>query len=159
MSKKIQVGDIAPEFKADSTDGKLVLSEIVDKSILLYFYPKDMTPGCTMQANDFSKLYAKFKEHNVMIIGVSCDTLSSHDEFCKSSHIPYPLISDTKVEICALYQVLKKRTDKNQSIFMLTKRSTFLIDKNKKIINIWDEISPKDHAVKVLEFIKNMKTT
>ena len=107
---ELQVGGLAPDFNADSTEGLLSLEKLSDKIIVLYFYPSDMTPGCTIQAQEFTSLYDEFQELGVVVIGVSKNNLSSHHKFCEKENIPYPLLVDTENEICNLYGVIKEKS-------------------------------------------------
>ena len=150
---ELQVGDLTPDFNADSTEGLLSLEKLSDKIIVLYFYPNDMTPGCTIQAQEFISLYDEFKKLDVIIIGVSKNNLSSHHKFCEKENIPYPLLVDTENEICNLYGVIKEKSMLGKT-YLGINRTTFLIDKNKKIFKIWKNVKPHDHAKKVLEQVK-----
>ena len=150
---ELKMGDIAPEFKSDSTNGELSLDTFKDRNIVLYFYPKDLTPGCTIQAKEFSILYPEFKKLNTEIIGVSKDNLNSHHRFCEKENILYPLLLDTEGKICEIYGVFKKKSMFGKT-FLGINRSTFLIDKNKKIFEVWRSVKPLGHAQKVLNAIK-----
>jgi peroxiredoxin Q/BCP len=150
---ELKIGDIAPAFEANSTAGKLSLELFKDKNIVLYFYPKDMTPGCIIQAQGFTKLHAEFEKLDTKIIGISIDSLSSHDKFCDQESIQYPLLSDIDEKVCNLYGVIKERPTVNGSFRGIT-RATFLIGKNKKIFKIWRNVKPLDHAKKVLDATK-----
>jgi peroxiredoxin Q/BCP len=110
-NKQLKIGDKAPIFKAESTSKSISLIDYKRKYIVLYFYPKDMTPGFTVQANEFSELYNKFKKIDVEIIDVSRDNISSHRKFCEKEKIVFPLIADTESELCKLYGVLKEKVN------------------------------------------------
>lgn len=150
---ELQIGDLAPDFNADSTDGLLSFEKFKDKIIVLYFYPSDMTPGCTIQAQEFTSLYDQFKKLDAVILGVSKDNLTTHHKFCEKENIPYPLLVDTEKEICNLYGVIKEKSMFGKS-YLGINRSTFLIGKDRKIFKIWRSVKPKDHAKKVLEQAK-----
>ena len=107
---ELQIGDLAPDFNADSTNGLLSFEKLKDKIIVLYFYPKDLTPGCTIQAQEFTSLYNEFKSLDVVIIGVSKDNLSSHHKFCEKENIVYPLLVDSENKICNVYGVMKEKS-------------------------------------------------
>lgn len=107
---KLTSPNIAPDFKVESTIGNISLSHFKDNQVVLYFYPKDMTPGYTTQAIEFTELYAEFKKRNVKVIGVSRDSISSHNAFVVKHNIPYPLISDTESKVCKLYNVTKEKS-------------------------------------------------
>ena len=152
-----KVGERAPEFEAESTHAKISLRDYAGKYLVIYFYPKDMTPGCTTQANEFSALYGRFKELNAEVLGVSRDTVPSHKLFCEKESIAFPLISDVDSKVCNLYGVLKEK------IFFVKKyigivRSTFLINKHQIISKVWSDVKARGHATKVLEAVKLMKT-
>ncbi|MBY0580446.1 MAG: peroxiredoxin [Rickettsiales bacterium] len=150
---ELQIGNLAPDFNTNSTVGLLSLDELNDKIIVLYFYPSDMTPGCTMQAQEFISLYDEFKKLNTIIIGVSKDNLSSHHKFCEKENIPYPLLVDTESEICHLYGVIKEKSMFDKTYLGIS-RTTFIIDQNKKIFKIWKNVKPQGHANEVLDQVK-----
>ncbi|NRA74093.1 MAG: peroxiredoxin [Rickettsiales bacterium] len=152
---ELKIDDNAPNFQANSTKGNLSLADLKNSNIVIYFYPKDMTPGCTTQAQEFSKLYSQFQESDTEIIGVSKDNLSSHNKFCEKENIPYPLLLDEEGEICNLYGVIKEKSMFGKK-FLGINRSTFLIDKNRKVIKIWKSVKASGHAQKVLDAIKQM---
>jgi peroxiredoxin Q/BCP len=153
---ELKINDTAPEFKANSTIGEISLDKFKNKNIVLYFYPKDMTPGCTIQAQDFSELYGEFQKLDTIVIGVNKDDLDSHKQFCKKENIPYPLLLDREGKICEMYGVFKEKSMFGKTLMGIN-RSTFLIDKNKKIAKIWRSVKPEGHAQKVLEVIRQMK--
>ncbi len=152
---ELKAGDIAPEFKANSTGGELSLASFKGHNVVLYFYPKDMTPGCTVQAKEFTELYPKFKKLDTIIIGVSRDDLSSHAKFCKQENIPYPLLLDSDSKVCDMYGVIKEKSMFNKT-FLGINRTTFLIDKNQKISKIWHNVKPLGHAAEVLAVAKSI---
>lgn len=154
----LKIGDIAPDFNVDSTDGELSLKSFEGKNIVLYFYPKNMTLGCTVQAKDFSSLNQEFQKLDTQIIGVSKDSLSSHLKFIDQENIPYPLLVDTEAYICKLYNILKEKSMFGKT-YMGIERNTFLIGKNTKILKIWCNVKPKGHAQKVLDTVKTFGTT
>ncbi|MDZ5761847.1 Peroxiredoxin [Candidatus Cyrtobacter comes] len=149
------LGDKAPQFEAESTKGTISLENYKDKYIVLYFYPKDMTPGCTVQANEFSSLYEQFKDLDAEIIGVSRDTVSSHNIFCEKENIAFPLISDADSNLCNLYGVLKEKVNFGKKYIGIV-RSTFLIGKDQSIIKIWNNVKAQGHAAEVLEAIEKL---
>ncbi len=152
---KLKIGDIAPNFIADSTSGNIELNELPNKFIILYFYPKDSTPGCTIQARDFSSLIVEFKKLDAVIFGVSKDDMISHKKFCDKENIAYPLLLDTEGSICQSYDVLKEKNMFGKKYTGID-RTTFLIDQNKKILKIWDNVSARGHAFEVFNIIKNL---
>jgi len=146
----------APIFKSISTSkNNFDLKNFSGKYIVLYFYPKDDTPGCTIETNDFNKLLPQFKKINCEIFGISKDSLNSHKKFKKKYDIKFDLLSDENKEIIKKYKVWGKKQFMGRE-FMGLIRSTFLIDKKGKIIKIWKNVKVKDHAKEVLETLKDL---
>ena len=146
----------APIFKSISTSkNNFDLKNFSGKYIVLYFYPKDDTPGCTIETNDFNKLLPQFKKINCEIFGISKDSLNSHKKFKKKYDIKFDLLSDENKEIIKRYKVWGKKKFMGRE-FMGLIRSTFLIDKKGKIIKIWKNVKVKDHAKEVLETLKDL---
>jgi len=138
-------------FNLPSTKKKIFKSKnIKDKFLVIYFYPKDLTSGCTLQAEDFSKNYKFFKKNNCEIIGISADDLDSHEKFKKKIKIPFELLSDTKKKIIMKFNAWGKKSMYGRSYFGI-KRTTYLIDPNKKIIKIWKNVKVKNHVKEVLK--------
>ena len=141
-------------FKLMSTSDKVVeLKKIKSKFIVLYFYPKDNTSGCTIETNDFNKLLSKFKKYDCIIFGVSKDSLESHKNWSKKLKLKFDLLSDEKKISLKGYKVWAKKKFMGRE-FMGTIRSTFVIEKN-NIINEWRNVKAIGHAKEVLEFIEN----
>ena len=148
------IGKKAPNFKLNSTSGKVVdLSKIKSKYIVLYFYPKDDTPGCTLETKDFNSLLSKFNKLDCAVFGISKDDMKSHDKFKQKYEVKFDLLSDEKKEALKAFKVWGKKKFMGKE-FMGVIRSTFVI-KNNKIIKEWRSVKVKDHAKEVLEFIKN----
>ena len=148
------IGKKAKNIKLSSTSGKLFeLKKNKSKYTVLYFYPKDDTPGCTLETNDFNSLLSKFKKLNCLILGVSKDDLKSHNKFKKKYKVKFDLLSDEKKEAIKAFKVWGKKKFMGKE-FMGLIRSTFVI-KNNKIIKEWRSVKVKDHAQEVLDFIKN----
>ena len=147
-------GNKAPNFKLMSTSGKKFdLYKIKTNYIVLYFYPKDDTPGCTLETKDFNSLLSKFKKYDCSIFGISKDDLKSHLKFKKKYGVKFELLADEKKEVIKAYKVWGKKKFMGKE-FMGLIRSTFLI-KDKKIIKNWRSVRVKGHAQEVLDFIKN----
>ena len=141
-------------FKLMSTSDKVVeLKKIKSKFIVLYFYPKDNTSGCTIETNDFNKLLGKFKKFDCTILGVSKDSLDSHKKWSQKLKLKFDLLSDEKKISLKGYKVWAKKKFMGRE-FMGTIRSTFVIEKN-NIINEWRNVKAIGHAKEVLEFIEN----
>jgi len=146
----------APLFKLSSTNKKdYLLKDSLGKYIVLYFYPKDDTPGCTIETNDFNKLLPKFKKLECEIYGISKDSLKSHNKFRDKYKIKFDLLADEKLTVLKKYNVWGKKKFMGRE-FMGIIRTTFLIDKKGKIIKIWDNVKVKGHAKEVLETLKNL---
>ena len=144
----------APNFILMSTSGKKIdLYKIKTNYIVLYFYPKDDTPGCTLETKDFNSLLSKFKKYDCSIFGISKDDLKSHLKFKKKYGVKFELLADEKKEAIKAYKVWGKKKFMGKE-FMGLIRSTFLI-KDKKIIKNWRSVRVKGHAQEVLDFIEN----
>ena len=131
------------------------LRDSLGKYVILYFYPKDDTPGCTIETNDFNKLLSKFKKLDCEVYGISKDSLKSHNKFRNKYKIKFDLLSDQELKVLKKYKVWGKKKFMGRE-FMGIIRTTFLIDKKGKIIKIWNNVKVKDHAKDVLETIKNL---
>ena len=152
MTKKIK----APNFKLESTSGKIIeLNKIKSKYIVLYFYPKDDTPGCTLETKDFNKLLNKFKNLDSIILGISKDSIESHKKFKKKQNIKFDLLSDEEKKSIKAYKTWGKKKFMGRE-FMGTIRSTFLIDKKGQILKTWKNIKVKDHAKEVLKTLQKI---
>ena len=145
----------APNFKIPSTNSKLLeLKKIKSKYKVLYFYPKDNTPGCTTETKDFNSLLPQFKKLDCEVIGISKDSMESHKKFRDKFKIKFDLVADEKKEAIKAYKVWGKKKFMGRE-FMGLIRSTFLL-KNDKIIKEWRSVKVKDHAKEVLEFLKTV---
>tara|TARA_B100000427_G_scaffold115885_1_gene96241 strand:- start:910 stop:1377 length:468 start_codon:yes stop_codon:yes gene_type:complete len=154
MIKKKIILKKAPNFKLQSTSGNFVeLNKIKNKYIVIYFYPKDDTPGCTLETKDFNLLINKFKKLDCLILGISKDDIKSHEIFRKKYKVKFHLLADEKKEAIKSYKVWGKKSFMGKE-FMGLIRSTFLINKG-KIIKEWRSVRVKDHAKDVLDFINN----
>ena len=145
----------APNFKLLSTgDKEIELKKLKSKYIVLYFYPKDDTPGCTLETKDFNKLLNKFKKEDCLIFGISKDNIKSHEKFKKKYSVKFDLLADEDKKVMKTYKVWAKKKFMGRE-FMGTVRSTYLIDKNKKILNSWTNVKALGHANEVYDFIKS----
>ena len=153
MKKLIKIKK-SPNFKIVGTSNKIIeLNKIKSKFIVLYFYPKDDTPGCTLETKDFNSLLSKFKKYDCSIFGISKDDLKSHIKFKKKYGVKFELLADEKKEAIKAYKVWGKKKFMGMEITGII-RSTFLI-KDKKIIKDWKSVRVKGHAQEVLDFIEN----
>ena len=144
----------AANFTLPSTNNKnFTLKETLGKYVLLYFYPKDDTPGCTIETNDFNKLYSKFKKLDCEVYGISKDNMKSHDKFKEKYKIKFDLLSDEEIKVLKKYKVWAKKKFMGRE-FMGIVRTTFLIDKKGKTLKVWNNVKVKDHAKEVLETLE-----
>ena len=134
---------------------KFTLKETSGKYVVLYFYPKDDTPGCTIETNEFNKLLSKFKKLECEIYGISKDGLKSHDKFRDKYKIKFDLLADEDLKVLKKYKVWKKKKFMGRE-FMGVVRTTYLIDKKGQILKIWNNVKAKDHAQEVLETLKSI---
>ena len=152
---KLKLNKKAPNFKLKSTSSNIFdLSKLKD-GLVIYFYPKDNTPGCTLETIDFTKLYKKFKSLKYEVVGISKDSIESHLGFKKRFKVPFELLSDDKMQVQKKYGVWGMKSFLGKK-FMGTIRSTILINKG-KILKIWSNVRVKGHAQEVHEFIKSQK--
>ncbi|ANX10904.1 peroxiredoxin [Fictibacillus arsenicus] len=150
----VETGTKAPDFKLPASNGKEVqLSDFKGKNVVLYFYPKDMTPGCTTQACDFRDKHSDFEEQNTVIIGISPDPLSRHDKFIEKHGLPFLLVADEEHKAAEMYDVWKLKKNFGKE-YMGIERSTFIIDKEGIIQKEYRKVKVKDHVKDALEFIK-----
>lgn len=149
----LKEGDKAPDFKLPSDDGKTVsLKEFRGKKVVLYFYPKDNTPGCTTEACSFRDAYDLFLEKGAVVIGVSADDGVSHQKFRKKFGLPFYLLSDTSHTVLKEYGAWGRKSMYGKS-FMGIIRSTFIIDEKGRISKVFPKVSPEGHAEEVLKLL------
>ena len=153
-SSPLAVGDKAPDFTLPADGSKMVsLSGLKGKNVVLYFYPKDDTPGCTVEAKDFRDHMKDFEAANTVIIGVSKDSVDSHDKFRKKYCLPFTLVSDETGKTCEDYSVWAQKSMYGKS-YMGIERTTFLIDKTGAIANIWPKVKVDGHVMETLNAAK-----
>ena len=153
---KVKLGKRVPDFTATATnDSEFSLSENIGKNIVIYFYPKDNTPGCTKEGEDFRDQFEAFGSNNAIIVGVSRDSVKSHDKFICKYNFPFDLIADENETLCQLFDVIKEKNMYGRK-YMGIERSTFLIDTNGILINEWRKIKVKGHVDEVLGTVKNI---
>ena len=140
-------------FSLPSTKGDQFDLKKIKENVVIYFYPKDDTPGCTLETKDFSKLYKEFKKNKTEVVGISKDSMTSHLKFKKKYKVPFQLLSDEDVKVQKKYKVWGMKSFMGRK-FKGTIRSTFLIDKNKKILKSWSSVRVLNHAKEVLDFLK-----
>ena len=150
----IHEGDIAPDFSFSDDKGiNTKLSDLRGRRIVLYFYPKDFTPGCSTEATEFARDYEKFKAKNIDILGISPDDEESHSKFREKMNIPYHLVPDTDFTISKRYAVYGLRKFMGKE-YIGVSRTTFLVDQNGVIIKIFNKVKPLGHSLEVLQEFK-----
>jgi peroxiredoxin Q/BCP len=149
MSKP-KVGNKAPDFTLPATgDQKIKLSALRGRPVVLYFYPKDSTPGCTQEGQDFRDRHADFAKHDSVTLGVSRDSLRSHENFKAKQAFPFELLADTEETVCQRYDVIKEKNMYGRKVLGV-ERSTFLIDAEGKLVREWRKVKVKGHVDEVL---------
>jgi len=152
----IMLNRTVTDFELPATSGTTFkLSNYQGKTLVLYFYPKDNTPGCTTQGIQFRDNYAKFKAANADIVGVSRDNLKSHENFKAKFSFPFELLADTEELACGIFGVIKMKNMYGKQVRGI-ERSTFIIDKNGKLVHEWRGVKVDGHALEVLNFIKTL---
>jgi len=147
----ISEGDNVPKFEVNDANGNKVKStDFKGKKHVIYFYPKDFTPGCTTEADEFSKEYEKFKKKGIEIIGISPDGVDSHKKFCDKMGIKYPLLADVDKDVSKKFGVWGEKKFMGRE-YMGVMRSTFLVDEKGKIFKIFPKVKPAGHSKEVLE--------
>jgi thioredoxin-dependent peroxiredoxin len=152
---KIVVGKAAPAFSLPGTGGEFKLAD-AGQGVVLYFYPKDNTPGCTQEGADFAALAPAFKRAGVALFGISGDSLAAHGKFKAKMQFPFELLADVDRRVCKLYDVIREKSLYGRK-FMGIERSTFLIDSDGILRREWRKVKVKGHAQEVLEEAQQMK--
>ena len=148
---------VVADFSVATTgDRTMRLKELRGKNVVLYFYPKDSTPGCTQEGLDFAALHAKFRRNNTEIFGVSRDSLASHEKFKAKQSFPFDLISDADEKVCRKFDVIHEKSLYGRK-FMGVVRSTFLIGADGKLKAEWRKIKVKGHVDEVFEAVRSLK--
>lgn len=147
----LEVGTKAPEFSLPDQDGVMrSLADYRGQKVVLYFYPKDMTSGCTSQACSFGEMYPQFREKGAVVIGVSKDTVESHKRFQEKHALPFTLLADPEMEFIGAYDVVVESTTKTGKVTRKLVRSTYLIDEEGTIVRAFGKVKPKDNAAQML---------
>jgi len=151
---QIQIGKKVPDIELPATSDKTIkFSDFAGKNIVLYFYPKASTPGCTQEGLDFSEAINKFRRQSTVILGVSRDSIKAQQNFKNKQTFPFELLSDAEEELCAAFDVIKMKNMYGKKVRGI-ERSTFLIDKNGKLQQQWRAVKVKGHVDEVLEAVK-----
>jgi thioredoxin-dependent peroxiredoxin len=150
---KIQVGKKAPAFILEGTSGTWSLADAAGSNVVLYFYPRDNTPGCTQEGQSFTEAFPQFKKLKTSIIGISPDTVSSHEKFKSKMGFPFELLSDADRSVCKLYDVIQEKSMYGKK-YMGVERSTFLIDAKSVLRAEWRKVKVNGHAEAVLAAVK-----
>jgi thioredoxin-dependent peroxiredoxin len=153
LKLKLKEGDKAPEFSANiNGGGKISLADFKGKNVILYFYPKDDTPGCTKEACAFRDHFAEFKKRGAIVLGVSSDSVKSHDKFVEKFKLPFMLLADEDKKIVEAYGVWGEKSFMGRK-YLGTHRVTFLIGPDSRIKKIWSQVKPDEHAEEVLAIL------
>lgn len=154
----LSIGATVPAFALPATGQKTIsLDQFKGKNIVLYFYPKDCTPGCTIEGHDFTKLHKQFQDANTEVFGISRDDMKLHEKFKTKENYSFDLISDTEEELCDIFSVIKMKNMYGKQVRGI-ERSTFVIDKNGKLVKEWRGVKVDGHAAEVLEAIKSLNS-
>ena len=157
IKQKIKVGKKVPVFSLPSTGNKILkLSDLKGKNIIIYFYPKDATPGCTIEGQNFRDNIRKFSSRNTIVLGVSRDKINSHEKFKKNQKFPFDLLSDEDETLCKIFDVIKEKNMYGKK-FIGIERSTFLIDEKGILRKEWRKVKVKGHVEEVLTALKEIK--
>ena len=150
----LEVGMKAPNFTLPDKEGNPVsLSDFLGKKVVLYFYPRDNTPGCTRQACAFAAAYEGFKAKNVVVIGISKDSVASHQKFAAKYDLPFILLSDPELQAIQVYDVWKEKKNYGK-VSMGVVRSTYVIDENGVIVKVMPKVKPDTNAAEILEYLQ-----
>jgi len=152
----LEAGDKAPDFNLPvNGDGMLSSKDLRGKTVVMYFYPKDMTPGCTTEAQNFRDRFKDFENAGAVVLGVSKDSVKRHDKFVEKQELPFQLVSDENGTLCEDYGVWVEKNMYGRK-YMGIQRATFVIDAKGVIRHVWPKVKVKDHADAVLEVVKSL---
>ena len=152
----ISPGTPVPDFQAEATHGKFSLAELRGRAVVLYFYPRDNTPGCTTQSQNFRDAHAAFEAAGAVVIGISRDSLASHEKFCQQHGLPFTLISDPDEALCERFGVMKMKNMYGKQVRGV-ERSTFLIDAKGKLRKEWRGLKVPGHVDAVLQAVRELE--
>ena len=153
----LEIGTKAPGFTLNDKDGNAVsLNDFLGKKIVLYFYPRDNTPGCTRQACAFAQNYEAFRSQDVVVIGISKDSVASHQKFAQKYELPFVLLSDPELQAIQTYDVWQEKKNYGK-VSMGVVRATYVIDEQGTIIKVMPKVKPDTNAAEILEFLESLK--
>jgi peroxiredoxin Q/BCP len=151
-----KIGRVVPALKLPATGDQVIdLKSLRGQNVVIYFYPRDSTPGCTTEGQDFAANHQKFKRRNTVILGVSRDSIASHEKFRAKYNFPFDLLSDSEEKACGIFAVIKEKNMYGRKV-MGIERSTFLIDDKGKLRKEWRKLKVKGHVDEVLEAVKEL---
>ena len=157
--KQAKVGNKVPAFSVPATGEKTIrMKDLHGSNVALYFYPKDNTPGCTTEGRNFRDQYAKFRRQNTIVLGVSRDSLKSHENFRAKHGFPFDLIADEEEKLCQMFDVIKMKNMYGKKVRGI-ERSTFLIDSEGRLVKEWRKVRVAGHVDEVLEAVKQLNRT
>ncbi|MEI2366485.1 MULTISPECIES: thioredoxin-dependent thiol peroxidase [Niallia] len=153
----VHIGEAVPDFELEANNGeKIKLSDYRGRNVVLYFYPKDMTPGCTTEACDFRDNHEDFQGYNAVVLGVSPDPISRHQKFIEKHELPFPLLSDENHEVAESFDVWKLKKNFGKE-YMGIERSTFLIDKEGKLVKEWRKVKVAGHVEEIKQALEKIE--
>lgn len=153
---KVKIGKKVPDFRLPATgEREIALSDYLGKRVVVYFYPKDNTPGCTTEGQDFRDSINTFRRRQTVILGISRDSVKSHENFKAKQQLPFDLLSDVEEKVCRLFDVIREKNMYGKKV-MGVERSTFLIDEQGVLRREWRKVSVKGHVAAVLDAIKEL---
>lgn len=152
----IEVGTAVPNFQLKSTGGKTIsLADLQGKALVLYFYPKDDTPGCTLEGQDFRDRYADFEKLNALVLGISRDSVSSHEKFKTKYELNFDLLADEDEALCQMFDVIKEKNMYGKQVRGI-ERSTFLVDNKGVLQQAWRKVKVEGHVAAVLDAVRQL---
>lgn len=156
MTAKVQIGKKVPAFSLPATGDKTIsLKDLLGQKVVLYFYPKDSTPGCTLEGQDFRDNYQKLRRQKTIVLGVSRDSVKSHENFRAKQEFPFDLLSDTDEKLCSIFDVMKEKNMYGRKVIGI-ERSTFMLDAKGVLRREWRKVKVKGHVLEVLNAVKDL---
>ncbi len=156
MTAKVQIGKKIPAFSLPATGDKTIgLKDLLGQKVVLYFYPKDSTPGCTLEGQDFRDNYQKLRRQKTIVLGVSRDSVKSHENFRAKQEFPFDLLSDTDEKLCSIFDVMKEKNMYGRKVIGI-ERSTFMLDAKGVLRREWRKVNVKGHVLEVLNAVKDL---